>query len=202
VHQITESVLPPAAPGPSASERGRRLGWPKAPLLCARSNESLGMTVVVVQSMRPRRDRRRRRLVASKSQGGQVIDEAPPARQPRARGWRSPEGAPWSCSSSWCRSSRGRPPPAAAPAIASRRRLPSRKGGAWKPSVRPTRRPSRSIGPSGSPTGARSCSGCWPSRTGPSSTPCKTCPGSLPLSAGSSSCSPASSRRRWPTCNA
>ena len=35
------------------------------------------MTVVFVQSMRPRRDRRRRLLVASKSQGGQVIDEAP-----------------------------------------------------------------------------------------------------------------------------
>jgi hypothetical protein len=35
------------------------------------------MTVVVVQSMRPRRDRRRRRLIASKSQGGRVIDETP-----------------------------------------------------------------------------------------------------------------------------
>jgi hypothetical protein len=31
----------------------------------------------LVQSIRPRRDRRRRRLVASKSQGGRVIDEAP-----------------------------------------------------------------------------------------------------------------------------
>jgi len=40
------------------------------------------MTVVVVQSTRPRRDRRRRHLVASKSQGGRVIDDAS-ARQPR-----------------------------------------------------------------------------------------------------------------------